>query len=154
MSRGDLTPAQRLLLDRLGETALADAFYLTGGTALSAFYLHHRDSRDLDLLARRAFDPKEVVRFLNATAQGDVVPRRTGDRWEFTVPLAGERLRVEFVHYDFDLAAESGLAHGRVRVDSLRDIYANKLSTVIERTEPKDYADLFFLMRSAGATLE
>jgi predicted nucleotidyltransferase component of viral defense system len=142
-----LTPGQRAFLDSFSETDLAQAFYLTGGTALSAFYLHHRVSLDLDLFARHPFDPKHVVRFLGSVAEAPIIPRREHDRYEFTVPLQGERLRVEFVHYDFDAVASSGVAYRRVRVDSLRDILANKLSSVIERTEAKDYADLLFLLR-------
>ena len=148
MSRpGDLTPAQRTLLDRLDASDLATTFYLTGGVALSAFHLHHRDSLDLDLFSRRSFDPKKIVRWLNEVAAGALVPRRTGDRYEFTVPIGDERIRVEFVHYDFDRLEPPGAHHGRIAVDGLRDIAANKLSAVIERAEPKDFADLLFLLR-------
>ncbi|MBI5487679.1 MAG: nucleotidyl transferase AbiEii/AbiGii toxin family protein [Deltaproteobacteria bacterium] len=148
MSRpGDLTPAQRALLDRLDASELASSFYLTGGVALSAFHLHHRDSLDLDLFSRLPFDPKRVVRWLNEVAAGAVVPHRTGDRYEFTVLIESERVRVEFVHYDFDRIETTGTHHGRIAVDGLRDIAANKLSAVIERLEPKDFADLLFLLR-------
>jgi hypothetical protein len=40
------------------------------------------------------------------------------------------------------------------RVDSLRDLLANKLSAIIERTEGKDFADLHFLLRQPGLDLE
>lgn len=42
----DLSPLQRSLIKGL---AGGTEFYLTGGAALSAFYLHHRQSQDLDL---------------------------------------------------------------------------------------------------------
>jgi predicted nucleotidyltransferase component of viral defense system len=151
---GELTPGQRAVLDRLSESELADQFYFTGGSALSAYYLHHRRSLDLDLFSRQPFDPKRVVRFLGSIAEGPLVPRRVQDRYEFTVPLAGERLRVEFVHYDFEPVADSGTRYGRLRVDSLRDLFANKLSAVIERTEGKDFADLYFLLQRPDADLE
>jgi hypothetical protein len=41
-----LTPFQQKLLKTIGDSSLADNFYLTGGTALSAFYLQHRYSED------------------------------------------------------------------------------------------------------------
>jgi predicted nucleotidyltransferase component of viral defense system len=44
-----LTPLQRKLLHEIGNSPLRDEFYLTGGTALAALYLHHRYSVDLDL---------------------------------------------------------------------------------------------------------
>ena len=43
-----LYPAQDKILNAIGEV-FGDAFYLTGGTALSRFYFHHRLSEDLDL---------------------------------------------------------------------------------------------------------
>jgi hypothetical protein len=143
---GDLNDAQRVFLERFCETDLADAFYLTGGTALSTFYLHHRDSLDLDLFSRRPFDAKAIIRFINAISEGAITPHRVHDRYEFTVPLQGSALRVEFVHYDFDPVAKSDVRYLCVGVDSLRDILANKLSAIIERTEPKDYVDVFFLL--------
>jgi predicted nucleotidyltransferase component of viral defense system len=152
--RGDLTPGQGLVLARLGGSDLAGQFYLTGGSALAAFYLHHRTSLDLDLFSRRPFDPKKVVRFVTSVADGPAVPHRAGERYEFTVPVAGERLRLEFVHYDFDSVAPSGIAHAGIPIDSLRDIAANKLSTIIERIEPKDFADLLFLLRRPDLSLE
>jgi predicted nucleotidyltransferase component of viral defense system len=151
---GELTPGQRLLLDRLGDSELADDFYFTGGTALAAHYLHHRTSLDLDFFSRRSFDPKRIVRLLTEVAEDPLVPRRVQDRYEFTVPVAGERLRVEFVHYDFDRLSVTGLRHGRLQVDSLRDLFANKLSAIVERTEGKDFADLFFLLERPDIDLD
>jgi predicted nucleotidyltransferase component of viral defense system len=151
---GELTPGQRLLLDRLSASELAETFYFTGGSALAAYYLHHRRSMDLDFFARHPFDPKRVVRVLNDVADGDLIPRRVQDRYEFTIEVQGERLRVEFVHYDYDSIADSGEHFGRIRVDSLRDILANKLSAIIERTEGKDFADLYFLLRRPELSLE
>lgn len=46
-SPDSLTDLQRRLLDTLAGQA---SFTLTGGAALSAFYLHHRRSLDLDLI--------------------------------------------------------------------------------------------------------
>ncbi len=43
-----LTPFQGEFLKAFSRTDLNAAFYLTGGTALSAFYLQHRLSEDLD----------------------------------------------------------------------------------------------------------
>ncbi|MBI2644253.1 MAG: nucleotidyl transferase AbiEii/AbiGii toxin family protein [Candidatus Wildermuthbacteria bacterium] len=52
MSKGILTKTQQVLLERIGENAfLSQKFYLTGGTALAAFYLRHRYSEDLDFFS-------------------------------------------------------------------------------------------------------
>jgi predicted nucleotidyltransferase component of viral defense system len=46
---GWLTPLQAAFLTRFFATDSGQLFFLTGGTALAAFYLHHRLSVDLDL---------------------------------------------------------------------------------------------------------
>src|SRR3989338_300271 len=43
-----LTDFQEEIIRELSSTPLKDSFFLTGGTALSAFYLEHRYSEDLD----------------------------------------------------------------------------------------------------------
>lgn len=37
----------------LQDPYIVECFYLTGGTALSSWYLHHRASYDLDFFAKR-----------------------------------------------------------------------------------------------------
>jgi hypothetical protein len=150
---GDLTPAQRRLLDRLLESELVDRFYLSGGTALSAFHLHHRKSDDLDLFARDPFDTQAVLRLVNAVGDGPAVPRRVHDRLGFLLSVGGEPLRVEFVRYQFDHLQAPEPRYGRLGVDGLRDILANKLSAMVERTEPKGYADVLFILREPGFSL-
>jgi predicted nucleotidyltransferase component of viral defense system len=43
-----LESIQKKILSHLNDLPDINAFYLTGGTALSAFYLGHRKSNDLD----------------------------------------------------------------------------------------------------------
>lgn len=49
MGEGILEPRQVAFLDAVKTSPLAARFYLGGGTALSAFYLHHR--RKAEVLA-------------------------------------------------------------------------------------------------------
>ena len=149
MPLGELTPGQRAFLDAVVAGGLADQFYLSGGTALSAFHLHHRLSEDLDLFSRRAFSHPTVVALVNATSETEPIPHRIGHRLGFLITVHDERLKVEFVHYDFDWIETPLARYGALRVDGVRDILANKLSAAIERKEPKDYADLYFLLRRA-----
>jgi len=151
---GDLTPGQRAFLDHLLTTELAESLYLSGGTALAAFHLHHRWSEDLDLFSRHPVDAKAVVRLVGAIAEREPVAHRIQDRLGFILEIAGAPLRVEFVHYDFDPIEPPVPRYGKLRVDGLRDILANKLSAILERTEPKDYTDLLFLLRTPPLTLE
>ena len=49
-----LTPLQRRVLTSFFQKGLGErGFYLTGGTALAEFYLHHRYSDDLDFFTRK-----------------------------------------------------------------------------------------------------
>ena len=56
-----LTRLQREFLSRFFSQPSGQAFYLTGGVALSEFYLHHRLSQDLDLFTQspQAFEASE-----------------------------------------------------------------------------------------------
>jgi hypothetical protein len=54
VSHGILTPIQRNFLTHFRTLPDAEAFYLTGGTALAEFYLGHRLSFDLDLFTTEA----------------------------------------------------------------------------------------------------
>jgi hypothetical protein len=58
------------------------------------------------------------------------------------------------VHYDFDWIEPPEPRYGRLRVDGLRDILANELSAIVERTDPRDYADLLHILRRSALTIE
>jgi hypothetical protein len=73
------------------------------------------------------------------------------DRRIFLLPVApGSALKVEFTRYPFP-PCEGGSEIDGVRVDSLRDILANKLLALTERSEPKDLVDLYCGLRAEGA---
>ena len=53
----NLTEEQQTIFHEVGRNEfLRQNFYFTGGTALSAFYLHHRYSDDLDFFSERKVD--------------------------------------------------------------------------------------------------
>lgn len=52
---GIITSLQEELLRIFSGIEESDLFYLTGGTALAAYYLKHRYSRDLDLFTKEYF---------------------------------------------------------------------------------------------------
>jgi len=140
-----LSSPQVQILDVLfSEEAFARAFYLTGGTALAAFYLHHRYSDDLDL-----FTNEPEMEFLWPMLQalksrlGFQVVSRTPQfiRLKFT-----EGLRVDFVQ-DVLFRVGSPRLSGRWRVDSLENITLNKITAILGRLDVKDYVDLYFLIQ-------
>ena len=132
-------------------------FFLTGGTALSAFYLQHRYSEDLDLftLDSDAFD--RVPLYVADTATRltvSVASLQTAPQFHrYRLSRKGESVIVDFVREVVPQISEKKNRFEGILVDTLGDITANKICTVISRAEIKDYIDLYFLAR-AGYPLE
>lgn len=125
-------------------------FYLTGGTALAGFYLNHRISDDLDFFSYTDFDSI----FIHDTANklGKIIKTdkirfsKIYDRSQFYYSVDKEEYKIEFTRYPFEqLEAISDFGH--VRVDSEFDIAVNKLITIIDRFDPKDFVDMYFLIQ-------
>lgn len=124
-------------------------FFLTGGSALGLFYLDHRHSHDLDLFTSAEVDGKEVQNLVLRTAAHIGAEcealRSAPDFHRFRLERGGEREIVDVVvdrapQLDVEKASFDG-----IRVDTLREIIANKLTTLVSRTELKDVVDLYFL---------
>lgn len=147
-----LTVHQQELLGLLSrERDLCDVFILSGGTALSAFHLFHRLSDDLDFFSMEPVDELRVHRFVDDISRSMHLKskdaRRVFDRHIFQLTLADDSLlKLEFTHYPYSSLEDPVVIDG-VRIDSLRDIAANKLAALLDRFEPKDYYDLYFILR-------
>jgi predicted nucleotidyltransferase component of viral defense system len=148
-----LTPLQRRLLAEIGESPLKDQFFLTGGTALAALYLHHRYSVDLDLFTENPAAVAQVVPTMQEiTDRLDLeitFTRTLGTFLEaFVTSPDGERI-------EFDFAQDSPYRLEPIRfdqelqlaVDNPTDIACNKLSALFDRAEPKDFVDVYFIVR-------
>ena len=145
-----LSPLQRRILDSV--SAQLPGMFLTGGTALGAFYLGHRRSADLDLFTREraAFD--ERVRQFVRLVQGMglvVTPGAAGPGFRRFVSSDGkETVPVDLVlDTAAEVAAPTITPEGLV-IDSLDDITANKLGAILGRAEVRDYVDLYFLAKA------
>lgn len=147
-----LTPLQQDFLRRFFATTTGPGFFLTGGTALSAFYLQHRVSLDLDLFTLDELALKEGESVVPRLA-GDLGcrvgrSRRTEHFAQFLLePESGDPLLVELVR-DFGPQYGQRLVVDGVVVDSMVNIGANKLTAILGRTEPKDFVDLYFLLQA------
>lgn len=152
MEQTILTPEQRIVLELFAsEPDLQKEYYLTGGTALSEYYLQHRDSDDLDFFTNKKTDALLIETFIHKLTQQLQTPparmERIHDRRLFFVPLRGGELKIEFTLYPFPALEKSSWKNG-VLIDSLRDISANKLAALLDRFEPKDFVDLYFLLKN------
>lgn len=135
----------------------APPFFLTGGTALSAFYLQHRYSQDLDLFTMDsdAFDRVPLYVADTATRLTALVASlQTAPQFRrYRLSRKGESVIVDFVREVVPQISEEKNRFEGIMVDTLDDITVNKICTVISRAEIKDYIDLYFLGR-AGYPLE
>ena len=143
-----LTDDQKRLLAYFRASPLSERFYLTGGTALSAFYLHHRWSEDMDFFSEESVQIEEVlglVKSLPLTRQPEY--ERKYDRKIFLLRFSeSEVMKVEFTTYPFPRFERGPVVDG-VQIDSLKDILANKLAALTDRRDPKDYIDLYCALK-------
>ena len=145
------TPNQRTIFAAFAKSNLHKDFYFTGGTALSVFYFNHRESEDLDFFSESDFDTDPIVKFMDGIASQLKAKLRTTllERvriFELVDSKKNLIIKVDFAHYPFS-RLKKGLIAEDVEIDSLEDIGANKLHTILQRTQVKDFADLYFLLK-------
>lgn len=146
-----LTTFQRQFLIDFGSSDLGDHFFLTGGTALSAFFLQHRYSEDLDFFTERPGHVPQVLPALEQIAQRRSskidVRRQFATFLEVVVHGAkGEMIKCEFAQDSpFRLQTIGRRQELGIYVDNALDISCNKLSALFDRTEAKDFVDIFFI---------
>jgi predicted nucleotidyltransferase component of viral defense system len=127
---------------------LTSTFYFSGGTALSEYYLKHRESVDLDFFSEKKFDQQIIVQALDSWSKKHQFTLKT----QFTDPTHifflkfanGRQLKLDFAYYPYS-ALEKRVSINGILVDSLFDIATNKFLTINQRTEVKDFVDIYFL---------
>lgn len=126
-------------------------FYLSGGTALGRFYLHHRYSDDLDFFLNQSSDfthqVDQIFRSFKLHQMQFSVGIKSADFVRISLRKGEVNLKIDFIN---DVAWHYGVPNKFPlfpRVDNWRNILSNKL-TALERREPKDIADILFLARS------
>jgi hypothetical protein len=131
-------------------------FFLTGGAALAGFYLGHRVTDDLDL-----FTEEQATALQDARRTLEEIARSFGATIE---PLAdtpgfkrlllrreGEQIKIDLVQDAQQLLPKVVL--DGITIDSAEEITANKLTTLLSRSEIRDLVDLREL-EAAGHTME
>lgn len=147
-----LTPRQKQFLAVvLQEPYILKRFYLTGGTALACWYLHHRESQDIDLFSEREVNAshinkwflvnKKTIGFISLTHKEEL----GFNLFDLKFP-DGPSLRVDFNYYPSE-RIEKGLNWHGLEIDSLYDIAVNKLNTITMNPRGRDYIDLYFILR-------
>lgn len=146
-----LTPIQKRVIGFVAEEKDLANFYLTEGTALSAYHLNHRISDDLDFFVAEKPDYIFLRKFAEHIKKEigaqNMRYERLYDRNQFFFQLPKEELKVEFTQYPFPHLEDPKTKDG-ILIDSIRDIAANKLVTILDRFDPKDFVDLYFLLQT------
>ncbi len=146
-----LLPYQTEILKLFFGTSFSKQFFLTGGTALAAFYLGHRDSKDLDFFSLEQYDSLQmeaVLRDLGERLHCKIMTKVTSRTYNEIYLENQEKGWVQRI----DIVQEQPRRFGDVvdidgvRVDSLENIGSNKVLTIFGRLEIKDYIDLYAIV--------
>lgn len=127
-------------------------FYLTGGTALTAFYLHHRLSEDLDFFSECGEVNLQIVTRILGKFAKEIEVTKIEHRSIFGIHNFffhfpdREVLKVDFSFYPFP-RIEKGTKFKNIVIDSEYDIAINKVHTISVQPRARDFVDLFFLVK-------
>jgi predicted nucleotidyltransferase component of viral defense system len=132
------------------EELFTSSFVLSGGTALTTFYIPYRYSDDLDFFSQEEVNLDAIVvwlktnkKLLNYTSF-DV--STTYNRNMFFINYAsGYSIKIEFTYYPFP-AISDGIKFNNLKIDSQLDIAANKLFTIYQTPRFRDFSDLYELI--------
>lgn len=135
--------------------------HLDGGTALSAYFLAHRESEDLDFfggptLNARAFG--EIVQEKARTAGIEVQPSGTPTlgfaRYVVRDDSSSSAVKLDIgTSSPFRLAPLEPADEG-IQVASYRDLCAGKLHAACDRFERRDFVDVHAIMRATESGLD
>jgi hypothetical protein len=122
-----------------------DSFKLVGGTAI-ALHLGHRKSIDIDLFSNEKLNRDLVRKTLHAE-----FPNATFFVDEHSLVSEINGVRVE-LYDEWHIPFQTPIIFSDgIRLASLDDLTAFKLSAITGRREKKDYIDLYFLFDKIGA---
>ena len=124
-------------------------FYLTGGTALGRFYLNHRYSEDLDFFVNQDENFNEYIKlFIQNLEKNFVIDKKKTLRYDtfarFIIKGKDTFLKIEFVN---DIPYRTGESNNIYfgKIDTPLNILSNKISTIVNRDEPKDVFDIIHI---------
>lgn len=153
-----LTHAQKQILAILVKDEIFQKhFYLSGGTALSEYYLQHRISEDLDFFSENEIDKiwlnslakkiKKSVHF----GKLDIEESFNRNLVFFTTNKVA--IKTEFTYYPFTRIEKSITKNG-IKIDSLIDIAVNKFFTIYQKPTARHFIDLYFIIKTREYSFE
>lgn len=148
-------PQQRdILIEFFKNETIRENFFLTGGTALSVFYFHHRKSNDLDLFSIDRPQFSDIDYWVKKRWQ-EKYSRFKMEPYTWSAEVDG--VKVDLVHDPVSLKDEKptyAFGNDTIVIDSIDNIASNKLCTLVSRQEPKDFIDFYFIGNMASPGLD
>ncbi len=143
MANNTLNELQKEFLERF--FAHENRFYLTGGAALVGYYLHHRQTEDVDLFTLEN-DIESGFALANQVARemgAETESLQTSPDFRRLLLRRGESaIVVDFLHeYVFQIDRAKRVVNG-IRLDTPDEILANKLCALLSRSEIRDLVDV------------
>ena len=134
-----IIPETHSLLEKLSALPVLEDARLVGGTAL-ALQLGHRTSVDLDFFGRINADSEDLRDILREVGRVEVasVSKNINIFW-----ING--VKVDMVNYPYPWL-DLPIVEDGVRLASLNDIAAMKVSAIVNRGTKKDFIDLYTLL--------
>jgi len=144
-----LTKWQKKFLLAFAASELSDIYSFAGGTAISAFFLEHRLSHDLDFFSSEKvsfYIPENFIKSLDFVKKAHFLKKF--DRNIFNLELIDNSiLKTEFSYYPIkrinDLCIQESL-----KIESFVDLLVNKLCAIADRIDIKDFFDVYWAVKS------
>lgn len=151
-----LTKTQQMFLDLFGKQSFSKKFYLSGGTALVAFYIPYRYSEDLDFFSEDEIQTDEIIAFLKSIKDKigfvNFDFNTSFNRNLFFLKFHNEQLKLEFTYYPFKPLIKGKEVFG-IKIDNIEDIAVNKLFTIYQNPRSRDFMDLYMIIKKYNFVL-
>ena len=152
-----LTKLQEEALQSFFAQPIGASYFLTGGTALSGFYFCHRESIDLDLFTFESIEIEPVRQIFEVIADKANLSLdhrvATEGYHKFFLIGKNDELKIDLVK-DQKVHFGDIKIFDKTRVDSIENIGSNKVTAIFNRTEAKDFIDLYFILKKKLFTFQ
>lgn len=160
MAQGEgLTRRQKEFLAVVLQTPyILKKFYLSGGTALSSWYLHHRESFDLDFFSEQEVNSAYLNKWLaSQKVKLDITNITHEEQFGFNFFTLeyknGDKLKVDFSYFPSERIQPEIVWNG-LQIDSMYDIAVNKFHTIVTSPRGRDYVDLYLILKKEDWPIE
>ena len=155
-----INKVQKAILHEFSLVSGSEYFYITGGTALSHFYLKHRRSNDLDFFTTTEEFIIPFSRRLEEKLRNErmFIQRQRGIH-SFVELVVEQDEEMTIIHLALDAVfrfepLKEFPEYPKLKVDSLADIASNKLLTLFGRAALRDFVDVYSLIKKTQFTID